>query len=166
MQSLNDLAAQLTSDDEFDEERALVEAVDRQVQVAPPFLAAATGELDDRYVVLTFTHNDGTALNVTHGDGYTAIAIDGVDYKGYLDGPSLIDVLGGALFGGTSHVRQTRLGHAVGEYFEVAGHEGERLGLSGELGVVPFFLRHAPLLPESLHRTRITFAARPAVAID
>ena len=165
MQSLARLAAQLTTEYEFDEERAVVEAVDRQVQAAPPFLTSATGELDDRYVRLIFTHNDGSALNVTHGDGYTAIAIGGVDYKGFLDTPSLIDVLGGALLGGTSHVRRTRLGRTVGEYFQVAGQDGERLGLSGELGVVPFILRRVPLLPESLHRTGITFAASPAVAI-
>ena len=156
VQSLADLEASLSVHDDLWDERAVLNALVRELQAAPPFLEAATGEWDDPYLVLSFTHNDGALLQIRHGDGYTAIDGAGLAYKGYLDSASLIDVLRGALFGGTSHVRRTRAGRTVGEYFEVVGREGERLGLSSALGPTSL-LRLVPVLPESTRRTRISF---------
>jgi hypothetical protein len=59
-----------------------------------------------------------------------------------------------------------RWGYKVADYFEVAGREGQRLGHAhGLAGAVPFLLRSIPLLPESVCRTRVTFAGTPAIAV-
>ena len=165
--SLENVAALFGKDDEWEDERVLVEAVNRELRADwPTLLKAASGAWEDPYLALAFTHDDGTVISVTQGDGYTAVVGGGVDYKGYLDTSSLIDVLRGALRGRTSYVRQTRFGFMAGDYFEVVGREGERLGLSsqGIAGALPFILRLIPLAPTSVRRARISFESTPAVA--
>jgi hypothetical protein len=166
VQSLANLRAQFATDEELRDERAILDAVNRELQAAPPFLATATGEWDDPYLTLCFKHKDGTALRVTQGDGYTAVGGKGLDYKGYLETADLIEVLKGALVGGTTYVRQTRAGHTIGEYFETVGREGQRLGVSRPLGTLPVFLRLAPFMPESRRSTRISFQSAPGFTFD
>ncbi len=96
------------------------------------------------------------------GDGYTEFVTLGVEYGGYLDAVSLIDLLRGALHGRTSYVRHTRFGYGVRHHFEVAGREGERLG-SGQpqLGLVPLLLGLMPFLPDSVQKRRLSFERTP-----
>jgi hypothetical protein len=163
VRSLSEVAAELGVNQ--DEERSVVEALRNALQEQhPPFLAEATGAWNEPYLSLQLAHGDGTVLDVTHGDGYTAISGAAVNYEGYLDAPRLIDVLVGALRGGTTYVHRSRFGYKVADYFEVVGLEGQRIGygVHGIAGVVPFVLRSIPLLPESRGRTRVSFVAPQA----
>jgi hypothetical protein len=86
--------------------------------------------MDGAYLELEFTHDDGTILNVLHGDGYTRITGGGMDYRGYLDTYSLIDVAVGASHGPTTYVKLARDERAAADYFEVVRREGELPGYS------------------------------------
>ncbi len=163
METFADVAALLGKDDELQQEHAVVEGVQRELQVSPSSLAAASATWEDPYLRLSFTHKDGTVLTVTHGDGYTEITAGNVEYKGYLDPSSLVEVLAGAFCGRVDHVEQTRFGYQVGEYFELVGEE-RRLGFSRTPGVATFFLGRLPLASESIHRWRLSFESTPAVA--
>jgi len=165
MQPLQDLAAQLREGDEWGDERSVVDAVCIELQAEhPPFLTEATGEWREPYLNLEFTHDDGTIVKVSHGDGYTAVGGGSMSYRSYLDTTCLIDVLIGALRGRMTYVHHSRFGYRVGDYFEIVGREGQPCGYSRRgLDAVPFLLRSIPLIPESVHRTRVTFVGTPAV---
>ena len=163
MESFADVAALLGTDDELRQEHAVVEGVQRELLVSPSLLAAASARWDDPYLRLGFSHKDGTVLTVTHGDGYTEITAGSVEYKGYLDPSSLVEVLAGAFRGQVDHVRQTRFGYQVGEYFELVGEE-RRLGYSRQLGAAPFLLSLLPFAPKATHRRRLSFESTPALA--
>jgi hypothetical protein len=161
--SLNDLSAQIGGDDVWAEERMVIDRLVAETQrTHPSFLAEATGEWNAPYIDLIFGHEDGTVVEVTHGDGYTAIRGAGMAYRGYLDTRDLIAVLIAATRGEMTYVEHSRLGYKVGDYFEVEGREG-RLGYSRPgLGFVPFLLGAVPGVPETVRRTRVTFVATPS----
>ena len=163
MRSLHDLASLLEADDGWEDERTIVGALYRELDSeVPPFLTSATGDWKEPYLTLQLAHSDGTVLSVMQGDGYTEFVTLGVEYGGYLDAVSLIDLLRGALHGRTSYVRHTRFGYGVRHHFEVAGREGERLG-SGQpqLGLVPLLLGLMPFLPDSVQKRRLSFERTP-----
>lgn len=153
---LDDLAASLRVLDGCEEELGIINALNEELREAPSLVSSATGEWNDPYLTLQITRDDGTPLRVTQGDGYTEVAAPGVEYRGYLDARSLIQVMTGALHGRASYVQHTRFGRAVRHYFETAGPEPEPLG-SGQpqLGVVPLLLRLMPFPPESVQKTRL-----------
>lgn len=156
MASLDHLAASLRAVDGRDEELSIIEALTEELRAAPRVVLSATGEWNDPYLTLQITRYDGAQVRVTHGDGYTEVATAGVEYQGYLNARSLIQVITGALHGRTTYVRHTRLGLDMRHYFEVAGRHGERLGAGqAQLGLVPLLLRLMPLPPESVQRTRL-----------
>jgi hypothetical protein len=163
VESFADVAALLGKEDELREEHAVVEGVQRELLVSPSSLAAASASWDEPYLRLSFSHKDGTVLTVTHGDGYTEISAGSVEYKGYLDPSSLVNVLAGAFCGQVDHVQQTRFGRQVGDYFELVGEE-RRLGYSQQLGAAPLLLSLLPFASEATHRTRLSFRSTPALA--
>jgi hypothetical protein len=163
--TLDDLAAQLATSDEWEEERATAHALASEIATNPPSsLTEAAGEWKEPYLHLRLVHRDGTVIRVTHGDGYTAVVGGGVNYQGYLDTAYTIDVMVGAVRGRITYVRHTRFGQEVADYFEVVGREGQRLGYGkGIAGVLPFLFKAIPLLPEAVARKRISFDGTPAI---
>jgi hypothetical protein len=164
--TLDDLAAQLATS-EWEDERIFADALATEIATnPPPCLTEATGEWKEPYLHLRLVHRDGTVIEVTHGDGYTAVVGGGVNYQGALDTACAIDVIVGAVRGRTTYVHYTRFGQRVADYFEVSGREGQRLGYAkGIAGVLPLLFRVIPLLPETVGRTRISFVSTPAVTV-
>lgn len=160
MASLSDLSTELRGE-MWADERTIVDAVVAEMQASPPaYLAEATGEWREPFLKLRFMHGDGTVVEVTHGDGYTAVVVGGIDYHDYLDTPSAIDVLRSALRGRLTYVEHLRFGRKVAEYFEIDG-QGGRLGYSRSGFIVTslarFVLRSIPGLPETVRKTRVGF---------
>jgi len=172
MQSLDDLAAQLRNQEAWDDELVILEAVTTELhELHPRFLAEATGEWkgepEEGYLVLAFTHDDGTVINVVHGDGFTAIQGGSVNYRGWLDTSALIDALTALLRGRLVYACHSRLGRTLADYFELVGHEGQRLGFPRRgLALRPWFLRSIPLLPVTVRRVRLSFDDTPAISVS
>jgi hypothetical protein len=74
------------------------------------------------YLRLRFRNDDGTELDVLHGDNYTAITGDRVGFHGCLSTPELESVLLGMLDGTTRYVERRKVGLKVTEHFEVVGN--------------------------------------------
>jgi len=165
--TLDDLAAQLATWPEWDDEQSLVNAVATEIATNRPlYLAEAIGEWKEWYFQLTFMHRDSIEITVTHGDGYTAVVGGGVSYHGYLDDAEAVDVIVAALRGQLTYVVHTRFGIDVADYFEVVGGEAHRLGYhKGMAGLLPSLIKAVPLLPESVSRKRISFAESPAITL-
>ena len=157
MVPLSDLSIELGGD-LWPDERTVVDAVVAEAQARPPaFLAEVTGEWKEPYLTLRFVHDDGTVVEVTHGDGYTAVVGGGIDYHDYLDTASAIDVLKSALRGRMTYVEHLRFGRKVAEYFEIDGQE-HQLGYSRRgLPLAQFVLGSIPGLPETIRKTRVGF---------
>lgn len=167
MQPLDHLRVKLmATGEDCDDARAVVEALHAELRRRRPrFLADARGKWSDPYLTLELVHADGTVLTVTHGDGYTAVVGAGVNYHSYLDEPSLIAVLVGALRGDVTYVCHSRFGLKAAEYFELRSCTRERVGRrAGLVGGLQFLLGLIPMVPKSVRRTRVTFEATPADA--
>jgi hypothetical protein len=168
MQSLHGLAAELAGVEEWDE-RTVVDALRHELESdSPRFLADARGAWEAPYLDLEFIHEDGTTLKVIHGDGYTALRGGEMDYRGYLETSSLIDVLVGAFRGETMYVALTRDEHAVVTYFEVAGRTGQRLGYvrGGTPARAAALLEPVAVAPNAKTTLRLSFVSTPAIRVS
>jgi hypothetical protein len=167
VQPIDDLAAKLPDAEEWDERTVVVALRAGLESNHPRFLASARAAWSAPYLELELTHDDGTILTVVHGDGYTALTGGGMEYRGYLDTSSLIDVLVGALRGQTTYVKLARDERAVADYFEVAGREGERLGYSSEglVGAAAVLLLPAPPSPNAKQTLHLSFDTTPAIKV-
>src|SRR5262249_5298240 len=163
VQPIDDLAAGLPDAEEWDE-RTVVAAVRAALESDHPcFLVSARGAWSAPYLELEFTHDDGTILKLVHGDGYTALTGGGLEYRGYLDTSSLIDVLVGVLRGQATYVKLGRGERTVADYFEVASRGGERLGPSRRGLVGAVLLLPASLSPTAKQTLHLSFDTTPAI---
>jgi hypothetical protein len=87
---------------------------------SPAMLDEVAGTWKEPYLTLRFRLVDGSALDVLHGDNYTAITGDRVDFHGCLSTEELALVLFGMLNGTTQYVARCKAGVKVTEHFEVA----------------------------------------------
>jgi hypothetical protein len=82
---------------------------------------------------LTFVDADGSVLEVSDGDGYTAIVGGEANFHGYLPPTDLIAVTKGAFTGRLTNVRHVRFGYKVADFFGVSGVDERRIGASEPL---------------------------------
>jgi hypothetical protein len=124
-------------------------------------LADVSGSWEAPYLRLRFHCVDETVLEVLHGDGYTAIKGEQLDFHGGLYTDELARVLLGILDGTARYVVRRKAGVIVTEHFEVAGDPG-RIGIYR--GGLLFLHRYAldKLLPVSARITSVdlSFAGR------
>ncbi len=166
MEGFSEIDDALRGDDEWADERSVLRGARAALaDQRPACLVDVRAEWSAPYLSLTFVHDDGTVLEISDGDGYTAIVGGAVNFHGYLPPPDLIAVIRAALTGGLTYVRCERLGLKVADYFEVVDRGDEQLG-RGSYGIAGFpgaLLGKLPLLPESVRRIRVDFDRRPAL---
>lgn len=121
----------------------------------PPCLTSAEGEWREPYLNLRLTHNDGTAVDAVHGDGYTAITVGPIEYAHYLSTEDVVEVLRAALGGTLVYARD-------GSYFETPTRPGERVGQDGFR--LASLVERLPV-PRSRSTTRygVSFQRSPAI---
>jgi hypothetical protein len=151
-------------DDAYTDEAAVVSAVAVEVDQRPRCLADLRAEWDEPFLSLTFVHADGSVLDVCDGDGYTTIVGGDVNFHGYLRAPELIAVIRAGLTGELTNIRQRRLGFKTADFFEIGGADVRRVGdgWQGIAGIPGAALGAAPLLRDSVRRTRVRFDRAPA----
>ena len=160
MEGLEKIDAVLRETDLPADARDLLSAVREELTGQPPArLRDVRVESGDRFVSLTFVHEDGTELEISDGDGYTAIVGGEVNYHGYIDIWELIALVTALLGPGVTYIRHARLGYKVADYFDV-DEANRRIGRNsyGIAGLPGKLLGALPLLPEQVRRTRIQFS--------
>lgn len=104
-----------------DENKLLLRLRRRIASNSTAMLDKVSGLWEEPYLRLRFEDADGGPLEVLHGDGYTAITADQVDFHGSVSTKELELVLCGMLDGTTRYVVGRKAGIKVTEHFEVAG---------------------------------------------
>jgi hypothetical protein len=124
-------------------------------------LADVSGSWEAPYLRLRFHCVDDTALEVLHGDRYTAIMGEQLDFHGGLSTDELARVLLGIVDGAACYVVRRKASVIVTEHFEVTG-DPDRIGIY--TGGLLFLHRYAldKLLPVSarISRVDLSFAGR------
>jgi hypothetical protein len=105
-----------------DENKLIRELRERLASNTPVRLEEVAGIWEPEWGVfnLRFRLVDGREVEVSHGDSYTAITGDRVNFHGCLTTEELARVLFGMLRGTTRYVERRKAGLKVTEHFEVA----------------------------------------------
>lgn len=131
-----------------DERKLVRELRARIAGASPPTLTDVSGSWEAPYLNLRFRGADGSVLEVLHGDGYTAIRGEEVDFHGGLSTDELQRVLFAMLDGTARYVVRRKVGLMMTEHFELPG-DTDRIGI--HTGGLLFLHRYAldKLLPVS-----------------